>query len=396
MKDQLPDILRLAELVTQRKEWRAALNASIPMVRSLLVFDNLALYLLGDKGRDVLDEIVYAKSVGRGKSAEADASWGEDVASEVIEGNKLVVREPSEIDEVNRVRSPFMLGMPLRTAYGLVGAVVFVRFGGPAYTPDQVMSAQMIATQFSSLFERKKLQEQVETLQDARRVIALQEDFIATLSHELRTPLGFIKGYSTTLLRNDTVWDEATQHEFLTIIDEEADKLNLFLQNILESARLQSETLPINFQPIRLDALLKDAAVRAHARYREMQIELNTESCKAIMADGVRLAQVFENLFNNAAKYAKGSPVKVSLICKSNGQVIRFEDQGPGIPAEHLPFIFDRFYRVAETAGSGSGLGLFICKKIIEAHGAKLSAESPHGGGAIFVIDFPIHKSLTH
>lgn len=394
MTEKLPEFLRLAEMVTQRASWKEALDASVPMVRSVLVFDNLALYLINEK-KHILDEIVYARAVGRGKTAEADAAWGEKVAAQVVGGNEMVVQEPDAVDSANRVRSPFVLGLPLRTSYGLVGAVVFIRFGGPAYTPDQVMCAQMVATQFSSLFDRRRLQEQLDALKDASRVITLQEDFIATISHEMRTPLGFIKGYSTTLLRQDIEWDEATRREFLTIIDEEADRLNQLLQNILESARLQSETLPITFQPVRLDALIRDTVLRAQARYRNLRLETSLASCPPVLADSVRLAQVLENLFSNAAKYAPGAPVSVTLTNEVDTQQIVVADQGPGIPGEHLPLIFERFYRVQSGSGSGSGLGLFICRKIIEAHGGSIFAESQPGQGTRFVIRLPVARETT-
>lgn len=394
MMEKLPEYLRLAEMVTQKQNWKEALDASIPLVRSVLVFDNLALYLINEQ-KHILDEIVFARAVGRGKSAEADAAWGEKVAAQVVGENSMIVQEPKQVDSANRVHFPFVLGLPLRTSFGLVGAVIFIRFGGPAYTPDQVMCAQMVATQFSSLFDRKHLQEQVERMQDASRVVALQEDFIATISHEMRTPLGFIKGYSTTLLRQDIDWDDETRREFLTIIDEEADRLNTLLQNILESARLQSETLPINFQPVRLDALIRDTVIRAQARYRDLKIDIEASACPPVLADSVRLAQVLENLFSNAAKYAPGAPVHVKLTNDALHQQINVYDDGPGIPPEHLPHIFERFYRAQVNSSSGSGLGLFICRKIIEAHGGSIQAESPAGQGAHFTIKLPLAQAGT-
>ena len=126
------------------------------------------------------------------------------------------------------------------------------------------------------LFERAAWQSiQHRNLQDLKRQMQLQEDFVSTISHELRTPLGFIKGYSTSLLREDTSWDEETQKEFLTIIDEEADRLSLLIENVLESARLQSKTLPLRFQPLRLDAVLRDVVMRIRARHKDLDISMD-------------------------------------------------------------------------------------------------------------------------
>jgi signal transduction histidine kinase len=399
----IPDYLAIAEAVTQKSDWKEALDSVMTVVRSVFIFDNLALYLSEDYGAD-LTEIVYARAVGRGQSAGAEASWGTEVANQVMTRNEVVIHEPpvpapaktrrgaasEKKGKDNRLASAYLLGLPLLTADKVIGAVVFVRFGGPAYEPVQVQRAQFIATQFSTLLERKILREQINALQEARLVIALQEDFIATISHELRTPLGFIKGYSTTLLRQDTEWDEATRREFLAIIDEEADHLTTLIENVLESARLQSNTMPIRFQPVRLDAIIRDIALRSQARYKDMKIALNFTVTPIIQADSIRLAQVLTNLFNNAAKYAPGAEISISLTEEKHKYRIWFSDKGPGISPEHLPHLFQRFYRVPGQTTTGSGLGLFICKKIIEAHEGTISVESEPGKGTTFVIDFPV------
>jgi len=222
----------------------------------------------------------------------------------------------------------------------------------------------------------------------------LQDDFIATISHELRTPLGFIKGYSTTLLRSDTEWDEPTRREFLTIIDEEADHLTTLIENVLESARLQSNTLPMNFQPVHLDKLIRDTATHAQARFKELQVKLEFAVKPIIPVDNVRIAQVLSNLFSNATKYAPGADITIGLTRKAGFYRIRFADTGPGISSEHLHNLFKRFYRVPGQGGSGSGLGLFICQKIIDAHGGKISAESQPGKGTAFLIDLPIEADI--
>lgn len=232
--------------------------------------------------------------------------------------------------------------------------------------------------------------EEIESLENARRLLEMQEDFIATISHELRTPLGFIKGYTTTLLRKDTSWDEDTRREFLQIIDEETDHLNELIENVLESARLQSNTLPMRFQPVRLDAVIRDTLVRSQARYKDMKVRLDFSIAPTIIADSVRIAQVLENLFSNANKYAPGAPVTIYLTQRKEFYRIRFADAGTGIPPEYVPHLFQRFYRVPGQGGSGSGLGLFICKQIIEAHGGEISVESTLGKGTTFIIDLPV------
>ncbi len=274
------------------------------------------------------------------------------------------------------------------------GALVFVRFGGPPYEEEHIRIASFASVILSVLFERAIWRETHSELHDLKRQMQLQEDFVSTISHELRTPLGFIKGYSTSLLREDTSWDAETQREFLTIIDEEADRLSLLIENVLESARLQSKTLPLRFQPLRLDAVLRDVIARLRARHKDLDVNMQLDITPSIQGDGVRLAQVFENLFTNAIKYAPGAPIDVVLEQVDQSVHIAFHDQGPGIDSESLPFIFERFYRVrSEKTVTGTGLGLYICKQIIQAHRGKIWAESTPGQGTTFFIELPINSS---
>jgi len=392
--ENISNYLAIAEAVTQHHDWKEALDSIIAIVRSEFIFDNLALFLSEETSSN-LTEIVYARAVGRGQSAGADAAWGVDVANQVMEQNEIIVQLPPEgNDQNNRLADAHLLGLPLRISSGVIGAVVFVRFGGPVYSQEHIQCARYIATQFAGLFERKKLHEDIFALEEARRLLALQDDFIATISHELRTPLGFIKGYSTTLLRTDTVWDEPTRHEFLTIIDEEADHLAKLIENVLESARLQSNTLPMNFQPLPLERLLRETAIHAQARFKEMKVSFKFLKSPRVMADNVRVGQVLSNLFSNAAKYAPGAPLTITLTEVDGYGRILFSDTGPGILPEHLPNLFKRFFRVPGQGGAGSGLGLFICLKIIEAHSGKMLVESQPGVGTTFIIDLPVEAGV--
>jgi signal transduction histidine kinase len=223
----------------------------------------------------------------------------------------------------------------------------------------------------------------------------LQDDFVSTISHELRTPLGFIKGYSTSLLRQDTVWDEATQREFLNIIDEEADRLTRLIEDMLESARLQSKTLQFKFSPVRIDALVRDVATRVNTHYPNLKVSFDIDLLTPILGDAVRLSQVFENLFSNAVKYAPDSELVITM--RSNGDKVRvtFADKGEGIPEDYLPFLFERFYRVpGERTVTGTGLGLYICKQIVMAHHGNIWVESVLDVGTTFIIELPVAPTL--
>ena len=381
------DLMRIA---TTPEDMRTAIERFLATLREQFVFDNVAVYIQDEK-TNALD-IVYARAVGRAKNAEADAAWGETFAGLVLANGKVLLQEPESTPVTDdRLRRAYLLGIPLNTNGLVGGALIFVRFGGPAYEPEHIAVASLAAELLSVLFERRAWRRTHSELHQLKLQMQLQEDFVSTISHELRTPLGFIKGYSTSLLRQDTSWDKETQQEFLTIIDEEADRLSLLIENVLESARLQSKTLPLRFQPLRLDAVLRDVVTRLRARYKDLDVHMDLLAAPPLQGDGVRVAQVFDNLFTNAIKYAPGSPITVVLRKADDKLVVELSDKGPGIPKESLPLIFERFYRARSEKATGTGLGLFICKQIIDAHRGKIWAESTLGQGTTFFIELPIN-----
>jgi signal transduction histidine kinase len=385
-------INELLKITAEQGETRLLIEKFLTVFRREFVFDNVAVYL--QDGENAALEIVYARAIGRAKTAEADAAWGEEIANQVLSGQQYLLQEPASLSiSAERVQQPFLLGLPLRLNGTVSGALVFVRFGGPAYTADHLTLASLGAGLLSGLFERREWHKIQQEMKKLKQQLQLQEDFVSTISHELRTPLGFIKGYSTSLLRDDTSWDPETQKEFLTIIDEEADRLSQLIENVLESARLQSKTLPLRFQPLRLDAVLRDVTTRVRSRYKDLDVTLDLRSSTTIQADGVRIAQVFENLFTNAIKYAPGSPIVVGLKQVGQLMIVTFTDYGPGIPPESLPLIFERFYRLRTENATGTGLGLYICKQIIEAHRGKIWAESKPGQGTTFFIELPVNQT---
>ncbi|MCC6568111.1 MAG: hypothetical protein IT315_02625 [Anaerolineales bacterium] len=388
--DFLNELIHIAALAGNS---RGTIEKFLTSLRSQFVFDNVAVYLFDERTASL--EIMYARAIGRARNAEADAAWGETFANQVFAQKKILKQDPKpDAPTNNRLDQAYMLGIPIGADGFRKGALVFVRFGGPLYLDEHIQIASAAANLLTILFERAEWRDTNSELRELKRQMQLQEDFVSTISHELRTPLGFIKGYSTSLLRPDTNWDAETQKEFLTIIDEEADRLSQLIENVLESARLQSKTLPLRFQPMRLDAVLRDVVMRIRSRYKDLQVNMDIALAPPIQGDGVRIAQVFENLFTNAIKYAPGTPITISLSFNHDTATVTFKDEGPGIPFESLPLIFERFFRArSEKTVTGSGLGLYICKQIIQAHRGKIWAESAPGEGTTFYIQLPINPA---
>ncbi|MFM8369614.1 MAG: ATP-binding protein [Chloroflexota bacterium] len=393
-KVTLSDLHRIFQDLQSKPDWKSALDTLFISMRNSFVFDNVAVYLSDRQTRGL--DVAYARAIGRGKTAEADAAWGESVANDVISNEHMVIHGPEKGSNRNdRMTQTFVLGIPLYVGEKLRGALLFVRFGGPEYSDIHIHVASLQAIWAAGLIERKELQEARAELDSVQRQMRLQDDFVSTISHELRTPLGFIKGYSTSLLRQDTKWDDATQREFLSIIDEETDRLSKLIEDMLESARLQSKTIQFKFSPIRLDALVRDVAARVRTHHPNLVIEMKIDVLPPVLGDGVRLSQVFENLFSNAIKYAPES--KLIIGGKHVGKKVRlsFTDEGEGIPEEFIPFLFERFYRVpGERTVTGTGLGLYICKQIVMAHHGNIWVESVLDRGTTFMIELPADPTL--
>ena len=378
----------LVQAASMSDDWKVALDKFLIALRTEFVFDNVAIYLVDPSVLNL--EIVHARAVGRGKAAEADAAWGESLANLVLARESVIVQDPSK-EANDRMSQAYLLGLPLYNGSRVIGVMVFVRFGGPAYENAHVSLATVAEGWVSAILNRKAHKEIREQLAALQQKVQLQDDFVATMSHELRTPLGFIKGYSTTLLRSDTIWENEDRKEFLTIIDEETDRLAQLIDNILESAKLQSQSVQLNMQPIRLDAIIRDAVIRVRTRHSSLDVELQLEPVPPIQGDNVRITQVLDNLFSNSAKYAAGSKVTVGVKRENNSLLITFSDQGPGIPKAYLPYVFERFYRVpGDRSSTGSGLGLYICNQIITAHRGKIWVESELDKGTTFYIQLPI------
>jgi signal transduction histidine kinase len=392
--EELEAVYAISRAVTNSVNMDYALDEIAYLARPVFIFDNMVVYRR--HGENL--EPAYARAIGRGRSQEAELVWGEATAHQVIASSKVASLREGVGSVEERTDLRYSLGLPLRLEKDVQGALVFIRFGGPDFKPDQIRLAEFITMHVAQLLEHDQLVQRIASLEAERKLDRLQEDFIATVSHELLTPLGFIKGYATTLAREDTEWDDATRREFLAIIDEEADRLRELIDTLMDSSRLQAGTLRMKFQPVRLEAFLRDIAQRAKSRNADQEIQVQIDSPGMVIpADPARLAQVFDNLLSNAAKYAPGAAITVRLAQKDAYACIHVQDNGPGIAPEHLSHLFKRFYRVPtnNTTVRGTGLGLFICRQIVRAHDGKINAESTPGEGTAFKIYLPLERNQS-
>jgi len=221
-----------------------------------------------------------------------------------------------------------------------------------------------------------------------------RKDFVANVSHELRTPLSLIKGYVETLL-DGAKDDPAISLKFLRTIERNADRLKLLIEDLLTISELEAGRIELHLQPLNIQPLaakvLEDLQTRASAR----QITLNSRMASLqVEADPGRVEQVLANLVDNAIKYGRpGGTVTVDARAIANGLIeVSVADDGPGIPADAIERIFERFYRVDKARSreqGGTGLGLSIVKHIVQSHGGKVWAASEPGRGATFFFTLP-------
>ncbi len=235
-----------------------------------------------------------------------------------------------------------------------------------------------------------------------REIDRLKTEFVSLVSHELRTPLSSIKAYAEILLKKpDRGRDQ--QVEFLNIINEETDRLTRLINDILNISKIEERKIDLERKSIDVFEMIDKSvsAHRSHAEKKGIHIKMHVQKdVPKIWGDEDTLRQVLANLLNNAVKYTpEGGAIQVSAACshqdpQSPGEVVvRVKDNGIGIPSEHLERVFDRFHRIDRPfvgGQTGTGLGLYFCRYIVERHGGRIWAESDEGKGSTLVFTLPV------
>ncbi len=245
------------------------------------------------------------------------------------------------------------------------------------------------------LAQDSKLRNIVLTIRDIthfRNAEELKSTFISIVSHELRTPVALIKGYASTLRRDDAKWDRAVVKDSLTVIEDEADRLSKLIDDLLDASRLQAGGFSLTKADVSLAVVAARVAERFSAQSAAHTIVTDfPEKFPLVLGDENRLEQVIINLVSNALKYAPKGEIRITGSLRPSQVVICVSDEGPGIDPRDLPHIFDRFYRSSKAIKQtkGAGLGLYLARAIIEAHGGRIWADSKPGSGARICFSLP-------
>ena len=222
----------------------------------------------------------------------------------------------------------------------------------------------------------------------------MQAEFLGMVSHELRAPLTSIKGSADTLLESLTSLDPAEMMQFIRIIKAQTDRMRDLISELLDVARIETGTLSVSPEAVQVSALVDEARNTFLSGGGRDNIAIDLEpNLPWVMADKRRIVQVLSNLLSNAARYSPGSsPIEVNAVRDASYVVISVADKGRGLTPERLPLLFRKFSRVAdEDQGGDTGLGLAICKGIVETHGGRIWAESAGTGlGSRFTFTLPM------
>jgi two-component system sensor histidine kinase KdpD len=251
--------------------------------------------------------------------------------------------------------------------------------------------------QATSVIERARLRREGLQVELLRRTDALRSALLSSVSHDLRTPLSSIKAAASSLLQEDVQWSEEERHSFAAAIVRESDRLNRLVGNLLDMSRIEGGALKPEKEWYPFDELVHDVLDHLQGLLQERQV--NTfipDDLPPVELDYLQMDQVLTNLIENAVRYTPPhSPIEIYVEARDKQLWVSIADHGPGIPPGDLERIFDKFYRVLSTkrkgtSAMGTGLGLAVCRGLVEAHGGRIWVENRAEGGAIFCFTLPL------
>jgi two-component system sensor histidine kinase KdpD len=285
------------------------------------------------------------------------------------------------------------LYLPLKASRGVVG-VLGVRPPNrhDLDAPEQVHQLETFANQTAIALERAQLADEAQEAHTRAEGERLRNSLLSSVSHDLRTPLASITGAATTILDNGVRLDQPTQRELLESVRDEAERLNRIVDNLLDMTRLESGAVQLRREWHPLEEIV-GAALRRLARFvgdRKVTVSI-PKDLPLVPVDDVLVEQLLVNLLDNALKYTKpDTPIRIIATGSSENVTVEVADRGPGLPRGEEDQVFEKFYRAAASGARGVGLGLAICRGIVEAHGGRIWAQNLPEGGVAFLFTLPL------
>ncbi|MCJ7696221.1 MAG: ATP-binding protein [Anaerolineaceae bacterium] len=284
---------------------------------------------------------------------------------------------------------------PLTASGNWLGCLIVHYAEEPNFVHNELRHLKILIDQAAiTLFNLKLLEVEAESRNEAERANEIKTEFLAMISHELRTPLTSIIGFTTTLLAKDVNWEPHEQYDFIQTIQEEANRLQELIDHLLDLSRLEAGMLPIVQKPHSIQEIMLDASPQLQSLMDGHKLTvLFPANLPPVFADKTRISQVLVNLVRNSVTYApKGTEITISASIRGQFAQINVIDQGPGIPLSDHKKVFKAFLRGQQEENvysKGAGLGLAICKGLVEAHSGRIWIKKKSTPGT--TVSFTLH-----
>ena len=291
---------------------------------------------------------------------------------------------------------------PLHAAEGVIGTILVGDRLGDVSTFDEedLKLFETLANHASVALENARLVDRLkESLAHLTEMNRLKDDFVAAVSHELRTPLTSIQGYVKTLLRPGATFDPEVQQSFLEAVDRQSDRLRNLIEDLLVVSQLEAQSVSTSVMPVKLGGVIDNVTneLREKLNGRDLTVVV-PEDTPVVFSDEGKIFQILSNFLDNAAKYSPpGTSITVESRVEGEGVTVAVRDSGDGIPLEEQDRIFERFYQVDQSSTrkvGGTGLGLYICRRLAEALHGRVWLETSTDEGSVFALWVPVTPPL--
>jgi signal transduction histidine kinase len=330
------------------------------------------------------------------------------ISKEILSSDRPLIvvnlAEDQRFSDIEGLGVSSLLCVPLKSAEKNLGVMYGVDYIERDFSPHEINLILTFSNQAALAIENARLYTKITSAYDELQELdKAKDEFVSIASHEIRTPLALIKGYSSTLLRPELKLPPEKQQKFMNGIDDASNRLISLIDNLLSVSRIESGRFKVSPQPVNVREVINHASdgLRGQLGNHDLSLKLSNDDTRAY-CNRDQLEQVVVNLISNAIKYSPGDgTITVTSLTHQNEDAspskieVRVADEGSGIAQEHLTKIFDKFYRV-ETGltrkTQGTGLGLYICKSIINSYGGEIWVESVPNEGSTFIFTLPVWK----
>ncbi len=395
--DVLEAANRCARALGSSLEIEEAFGAFIQELSALVPFERTAVVLIED------DAATTIATAGRGANEVFPPGTVGPLRGSVLErvlDGKMVVRR--DLAETEYPEDALLVDLGLRSELAAplllgarpIGMVTLSRERVGAFSDEEIELVALLGRLVATAVQHIRAYDaERHTVEELRRLSALRADFVSLVSHELRSPMAAVIGASRTLQQRWRTLTVTQRESFLALIADETNRLAALIGDVLDTSRIEAGTFSYSFTDVDLGRLVEDAVATASVGHTEVRVRAAvTGPLPPIRGDLDRLRQVLMNLIDNAVKYSpEGEEVEVSARPENGAVRISVTDRGPGIPRDQHRLIFEKFGRADVKGGSkpGTGLGLFIARSIVEAHGGSLDVRSVPAAGATFTLTLP-------